>query len=660
MKSNLPIGIDELLGGAVETARLELKASWDVKTSGPQVLETICAFANDLQNLNGGYVVLGVGESDGVPVRPVKGLAPEELDAMQKWVAGNCALISPTYFPVLSPETIDGKFVLVLWVPASDNRPHQAPSSRKMGHREFFVRVGSSTKVANDDVRLRLLQQTARIPFDDRRANGARIEDLREARVREFLRDVHSALVDESSAERMYSAMQLTRPDNGHVVPRNIALLFFADDPQRWFRGARIEIAQFAGDVGGKAIAEQSFRGPVHEQIRQCLSYLDNFSTHHLEKVIDRAQTRGWASYPSLALREALVNAIYHRGYEDSVEPTKVYLYPDRIEVISYPGPVDGIEIGDLTHDRAMPPVPARNRRIGELLKELRLAEGRGTGVPGIFRSMRNNGSPKPSFEFDPARSYFRVTLPAHPEYVGIAALRDAAYLEATGDADGALERLLTALAARPSSPLLTVAAIRQHAARGNLDSAMSIYHAFPREGGGWTEVAAAFAGVLLAAGRRHEAIQILDSLPKIMTGQGAFEAAILERRADRQERAHELFKRAGDSVLTDVRALHEFAQTKIKLADPLHGPRRGQAKKDSRTQLLREAEELLQRVVQLDAPPTRHGWAWFDLGRVRGWLKQPASDVIDAFERAVSFCPNEVRIDRALRKARGHGPDAR
>jgi hypothetical protein len=32
MKSFLPIGIEELLGWAVETARLEFKATWDSST----------------------------------------------------------------------------------------------------------------------------------------------------------------------------------------------------------------------------------------------------------------------------------------------------------------------------------------------------------------------------------------------------------------------------------------------------------------------------------------------------------------------------------------------------------------------------------------------------------------------------------------------------
>jgi ATP-dependent DNA helicase RecG len=87
MRSYLPIGIEELLGGAVESARLELKAGWDPEITGHQVLKTLCAFANDLQNLNGGYVLLGVAEQEGVAVRPVKGA----IDTDGCWLFGRIA-----------------------------------------------------------------------------------------------------------------------------------------------------------------------------------------------------------------------------------------------------------------------------------------------------------------------------------------------------------------------------------------------------------------------------------------------------------------------------------------------------------------------------------------------------------------------------------------
>jgi ATP-dependent DNA helicase RecG len=123
-------------------------------------------------------------------------------------------------------------------------------------------------------------------------------------------------------------------------------------------------------------------------------------------------------------MEEAIANAICHRSYEGPPEPVKIYLYTDRMEITSYPGPVPGIQPQHFEPGHTLPPVPARNRRIGDLLKELRLAEGHGTGIPKIRRRMRENGSPEARFDFDAERTYFRVTLPVHPRYETLNALR--------------------------------------------------------------------------------------------------------------------------------------------------------------------------------------------------------------------------------------------
>jgi ATP-dependent DNA helicase RecG len=56
-----------------------------------------------------------------------------------------------------------------------------------------------------------------------------------------------------------------------------------------------------------------------------------------------------------------------------------------------------------------------RNRKIGGFLKELKLTEGRGTGLPIIHKSLEENGSPPPVFETDENNAYFLCILPIHP-----------------------------------------------------------------------------------------------------------------------------------------------------------------------------------------------------------------------------------------------------
>ena len=170
--SCLPINVLDLLHRrVVEAPRIELKGTWDKDSVGPRLLETICAFANDFHNLNGGYVVIGVEERGGVPALPPKGLEPDRLEDIQKWVRGNCRRrLDPEYQPVLSPEVVEGRHVLVVWAPASDVRPHTAPSSRDPKKRVYFVRLGAESVEARGQVLTDLLSMAAKVPFDDRLA----------------------------------------------------------------------------------------------------------------------------------------------------------------------------------------------------------------------------------------------------------------------------------------------------------------------------------------------------------------------------------------------------------------------------------------------------------------------------------------------------------
>ena len=77
----IPTSIKTLLSGdVVEWARIEFKETWDAAAS----LKSICAFANDLDNWGGGYIVIGVQEENGRPVYPLKGISKDKLDAYQK------------------------------------------------------------------------------------------------------------------------------------------------------------------------------------------------------------------------------------------------------------------------------------------------------------------------------------------------------------------------------------------------------------------------------------------------------------------------------------------------------------------------------------------------------------------------------------------------
>jgi ATP-dependent DNA helicase RecG len=69
----------------------------------------------------------------------------------------------------------------------------------------------------------------------------------------------------EISSEEMFRKLRLVVRINEHEVPRNVALLFFNDDPEKFFRGARIDVVQFGDDAGG------DLTRIIHKK-RQCIN----------------------------------------------------------------------------------------------------------------------------------------------------------------------------------------------------------------------------------------------------------------------------------------------------------------------------------------------------------------------------------------------------
>ena len=122
----LPVNIEELLHGRViEWERLEFKEGWNPES----VLHTLCAFANDINNWGGGYIVIGVKEKGGAPVFPPTGLSSAEISKIQKELLNLCHRLKPVYFPVVEPVVVDQHSVLIIWVPGGSSRPYKAPVS---------------------------------------------------------------------------------------------------------------------------------------------------------------------------------------------------------------------------------------------------------------------------------------------------------------------------------------------------------------------------------------------------------------------------------------------------------------------------------------------------------------------------------------------------
>ena len=655
--SNLRINLDDLLNArTVESERIEFKATWDGKVTGHQVLKTICAFANDLRRQGSGYIVIGVAEREGHADLPPRGLSLEQMEDAEKWIGGNCQRIDPTYVPRISREERDGRHLLVVWVPASETPPHQAPDGDRRP-KKYWVRIDQKTVDAQKRGLLTpLMEQSATVPWDSRAALSATVDDLSEAMVREHLRDCGSALLDEPDPRTIYRKMDIVRRVNDHEVPRNVGLLFFSRDPTKWFPGAKIETSILRAGAGGDVLDEKVFKGGSADQIRSCLSYLGReVLGSRVEKVSNRLRASNRVNYPEDAVREVLVNALFHRGYADSSpHPTLVRVTSDRIDIRSTPGPVLGIEQEQLRRGGTPPLVPPRNPRIGELFKEASLAERRLTGLDKVYQAMERNGSPPPEFRFDEGRTFFQATLFAHPWQTAASAVRRAGELRAVGRPEEALDALESAWHADSASLVLAEELVRYCVAQGELDRAEPVVTAYlPLDAeSARVNVVVPWLEALVEDGQTERAHRFLRKHSAGLSSHEAIGAAIVARRLRDEGTAAKLFEIAGPLILEDPRALLESAQNKLRSAGQAH--RQGHTTENHN--LLVDARFLLERVLRLDAPPRRHAWAWRELARARSWLREPASAVDEAYANAVRLAPDEPRFreEWALRTERG------
>jgi len=413
----LPINIKELITGkTVEWERIEFREGFNPE----RLIRTICAFANDFNNWGGGYIILGIVENNGLPALPPAGLQLNQIDSIQQNLNLLCRKIIPNYFPLVEPVNYENKNLLILWCPGGSNRPYKAPDS--LGQKPnyfYYIRRFSSTVQPTRDEERELISMANQIPFDDQVNLIHQINELDLSAIKTYLNEVNSDLEYELPnlpLTEIARRMNIAEGANEYLLPKNVGLLFFAKNTQAVFPSAKIEVISFS-DESGSNYTEKIFEGNLHHQLRRALDYLkDMIVKEKVIKFAKKAEADRFYNYPYGALEEALCNAVYHRGY-DNDSTIEVRIYPSRIDIISLPGPLPPLDKEKLKKN-LFDVRKYRNRRIGEFLKELHLTEGRATGIPTIINAMKRNKSPKPIFETDDERLYFKATFKINPYFL--------------------------------------------------------------------------------------------------------------------------------------------------------------------------------------------------------------------------------------------------
>jgi predicted HTH transcriptional regulator len=340
------------------------------------------AVVSFLNYAGGGEVIIGV-DDNGVAVG-VMDANKEQLKIVDR-IRNNIRPQTLGLFDVVQNK-IDGKDVIRVIVSCGQQRPYYI---RKIGMTEqgCFVRVGSSSQPMTEQMIEELIATRQRITLQS-------MLSPRQNLTFEQLRIYYEERKLEPT-EQFLESLDM-RQSSGDF---NYAAYLLADE-----NGVSVKVAVYNGTDKVDLLETREYGNRcLITATQRILDRLDSenrtFAKITSQKRIEKERVN------TIALREAVINAIVHNDYTLGVP--LVEIYTDRIVVTSCGGLVLGLTETDFFKCRSMP----RNRELMRVFRDLEFVEQIGSGMSRILKAYDRS-----IFELSP--SFTVVTFPFEGSFI--------------------------------------------------------------------------------------------------------------------------------------------------------------------------------------------------------------------------------------------------
>lgn len=201
-------------------------------------------------------------------------------------------------------------------------------------------------------------------------------------------------------------ARGLLRKEGATYKAMASGLLFIGKNPSFVFPQCRILADAYTGLEPDSSPRDQvTLSGPAPLMIEQVVTFVMR-NTRHPIRIVGIRRVK-LDEYPAEVIREAIVNAVAHRDYEDTARPIYVKLFFDRLEILSPGKLLAPLTLAKLRRNDYEP--CSRNPVLGHYLNHLSLMEQRGSGIRRMKAMMLDHGLNGPEFSF--RDGYFGVLL---------------------------------------------------------------------------------------------------------------------------------------------------------------------------------------------------------------------------------------------------------
>ena len=363
-----------------EHSRLEFK-----ERPGKDTAAVVSGFAN----AEGGRILFGVSDSGEIVGCS---LSNAERAALAK-VSGDC---DP---PVDATIThLANANVTVLDIKQSLSKPVQCS-------RGYFIREHSLTRKMKQQEVSAMMRKHHPPIFESMICERFRYpEDFSLAKLGVWRKMAN--LSPDLSAEDVLLNLDLAEKSGADFLLRNAAVLFWAEEPTKFFNQAFATCVLYNGQGKAVVVDRHDFADGVIADIQSA----SNFVSRNM-RIAEKIENRYRSSineYPVEAVAEALVNAFAHRDWTQRGSQVTAEMFSGRLEITSPGGLPEGVTLRTMEKTSVR-----RNPLICDLLQKAGLAERIGSGIAKMNRICQQEGCAPPRFE---SEHYFKATFSPNPE----------------------------------------------------------------------------------------------------------------------------------------------------------------------------------------------------------------------------------------------------
>ncbi len=385
-----------------ESRDIEIKSG---KEGNPRrFYDTLSSFSNTA----GGTIVFGIDEKDGYSICGIK-----DVSGMQRIVQELSKEMEPIVRPTITPvQYAEGVDLLIVEVPEMDYL------EKPCFYRPLGITKGSFIRTGEGDEPMTEFEIFQFQTF--KKQSQIELETIESIT---FERSIDSLKLDAYLVKAVENKPNFANMPKDAVMemlglarkgqPTLVCLLLFGRYPQEIAPLMTVNCVKVKGNdyvasenVNERFIANESIGGTIS----QMFSYAYRFILANTAKTTvigEDGQRKDKTEYPTIAIRELLMNALIHRDYSPLTRgiPISVAIFDNRIE-ISNPGSILGnYKVEDLGRGY----LPVRNMFLCRNAEDLLETENRHSGVLAATEDMKRNGLFPPLFESN--RGFFKVTL---------------------------------------------------------------------------------------------------------------------------------------------------------------------------------------------------------------------------------------------------------